>query len=119
MGPGAHLLPDTSLLTTGWATGVALGAYISSPISGGHINPAVTIVCNIGDATVNIHFDRTLTILLPSPLHHCSQAQAVFRRFPLSKVPGYILSQILGCFFATLIIYVSLQRGATPALPSD
>ncbi|CAO1626621.1 unnamed protein product [Sympodiomycopsis kandeliae] len=71
---------DTLTCGFGWAIGVALGAYIAGPISGGHINPAVTI------------------------------AQAAFRRFPLSKVPGYIFSQILGCFLATLLIYTNYHE---------
>lgn len=36
---------------------------------------------------------------------------AAFRRFPLSKVPGYILAQIVGCFLGTLIIFVSPGGG--------
>ncbi|PWN25937.1 aquaporin-like protein [Jaminaea rosea] len=64
----------------GWAIGVGLGAYVAGPISGGHINPAVTI------------------------------AQAVFRRFPLRKVPGYLLAQTLGCFIAAWIIYTNYSE---------
>ena len=48
---------------------------MSSGISGGHINPAVTI------------------------------ALATFRDFPWRKVPGFIFAQTLGAFVAAAIIY--------------
>ncbi|ORY84689.1 aquaporin-like protein [Leucosporidium creatinivorum] len=59
----------------GWGVGFMLAIYISSGISGGHINPAVTV------------------------------SLAVFRRFKWRKVPGYILAQLLGAFTAAAIIY--------------
>ena len=37
-------------------------------------------------------------------------AMAVFRRYPLIKVPGVILSQIVGCFFATLVVYLNYTQ---------
>ena len=52
-----------------------LAIYVSSGISGGHINPAVTI------------------------------ALALFRKFHWRKVPGYVFSQLLGGFFGAGIIY--------------
>lgn len=56
----SQLYPETgSFIQTliGWAAGISIGAAISGPISGGHINPAVTIT------------------------------MAVFRRFSWNKVP--------------------------------
>mmetsp|Transcript_28658 Transcript_28658/g.62525 ORF Transcript_28658/g.62525 Transcript_28658/m.62525 type:complete len:318 (-) Transcript_28658:298-1251(-) len=52
-----------------WALGVSLAIYMSAHISGAHLNPAVTI------------------------------AFATWRKFPLYKVPRYVISQVLGGVF--------------------
>ncbi|KAK4701973.1 hypothetical protein P7C70_g4252, partial [Phenoliferia sp. Uapishka_3] len=59
----------------GWGVGFMLAIYVSSGISGGHINPAVTI------------------------------ALCLFRRFHWSKVPGYIFAQLLGGFLGGGVIF--------------
>lgn len=61
----------------GWAVGVALGVWICGGISGGHINPAVTL------------------------------SLAVFRGFPWRKVPVFIFAQILGAMCGSGIIYAN------------
>ncbi|KDQ17737.1 hypothetical protein BOTBODRAFT_172164 [Botryobasidium botryosum FD-172 SS1] len=61
----------------GWAVGIALGAWVSGGISGGHINPAVTIT------------------------------MATFRGFPWKKVPIYILAQIVGAVCGAGIVYAN------------
>ncbi|KAJ7597860.1 aquaporin-like protein [Mycena floridula] len=61
----------------GWAIGIAMGAWISGDISGGHINPAVTL------------------------------AMAIWRGFPWKKVPIYIIAQILGGVVGAAIIYAN------------
>jgi len=61
----------------GWAVGVALGAWICGGISGGHINPAVTL------------------------------SLAVFRGFPWRKVPVFIVAQTLGAMCGAAIIYAN------------
>lgn len=58
----------------GWASGVSIGAAIAGPISGGHINPAVTVT------------------------------MACFRKFSWNKVPRYILAQTIGCMLATFVV---------------
>ena len=57
-----------------WGIGVILGVYVSGKLSGGHINPAVTI------------------------------ALAAFQGFPWRKVGPYILAQTAGAFVAALIV---------------
>ncbi|KAF9525543.1 putative aquaporin 4 [Crepidotus variabilis] len=62
-------------INIGWAAGTALGVWVSGGISGGHINPAVTL------------------------------ALAVFRGFPWRKVPIYILAQVLGAMVGAAVTY--------------
>ncbi|MFC5745549.1 MIP/aquaporin family protein [Actinomadura rugatobispora] len=57
-----------------WGIGVTMGVYVAARLSGGHINPAVTL------------------------------ALAVFRRLPWIKVAPYILAQFAGAFVAALIV---------------
>lgn len=59
----------------GWAIGLALGAWISGGISGGHLNPAVTL------------------------------GMAIFRKFSWAKVPLYIFAQLLGGVIGATITY--------------
>lgn len=61
----------------GFATGISLGVWVSGGISGGHINPAVTI------------------------------AFATLRDFPWRKVPIYILAQLLGGICGAGIVYAN------------
>ncbi|CDO69991.1 hypothetical protein BN946_scf184973.g1 [Trametes cinnabarina] len=68
---------DYLSLNFGWAVGTALGVWVSGGISGGHINPAVTI------------------------------ALATFRDFPWRKVPVYIFAQVMGGLCGAGIIYAN------------
>ncbi|KXN82857.1 hypothetical protein AN958_02131 [Leucoagaricus sp. SymC.cos] len=68
---------DWLSLAFGWGVGVAMGVYVSGGISGGHINPAVTL------------------------------ALAVFRGFPWRKVPIYMFSQLLGALVGSALIYAN------------
>lgn len=70
---------DWLLITWGWALAVTFGVYVAGGITGAHINPAVTI------------------------------AFAVKRGFPWSKVPGYIIAQILGAFVAAALVFVNYR----------
>jgi len=64
-------------ISFGWAIGTALGVWFSGGISGGHINPAVTI------------------------------AMATFRDFPWRKVPVYIFAQVMGGVVGGGIVYAN------------
>ncbi|KAF7364987.1 hypothetical protein MVEN_00369600 [Mycena venus] len=64
-------------ISFGWGIGTAMGVWVSGGISGGHINPAVTI------------------------------ALATYRGFPWKKVPGYILAQVLGGLVGAALVYAN------------
>lgn len=66
---------DWLSVNTAWGIGAALGVWISVCVSGGHINPVMTV---------------------------CA---ALFRGFPWKKVPVYIFSQVLGGYLGGLIVY--------------
>ncbi|MDX1961051.1 MAG: MIP family channel protein [Leptospiraceae bacterium] len=68
-------LGDFPMITWGWGLGVFFGILVSARTSGAHLNSAVTITL------------------------------AWKRGFPKAKVPYYILAQMLGTFFAAIIIY--------------
>jgi glycerol uptake facilitator protein len=62
-------------ITICWGIAVALGVYLTSKISGAHLNPAVTI------------------------------AVAAFRRFPPKKVIPYIVAQVSGAFGGAAVVF--------------
>ena len=66
---------DYLSVSFGWGIAVMAAVFVAGGISGGHVNPAVTL------------------------------ALAVFRGFPWRKVPGYILAQLLGGICGALCIY--------------
>ncbi|KZT27359.1 aquaporin [Neolentinus lepideus HHB14362 ss-1] len=68
---------DYLSISFGWAIGLAIAVWISGGVSGGHVNPAVTL------------------------------ALAVLRRFPWKKVPIYMLAQLLGSLCGAGIAYAN------------
>ncbi|KAL0960971.1 hypothetical protein HGRIS_005968 [Hohenbuehelia grisea] len=64
-------------INIGWAIGTAMGVWVSGGISGGHINPAVTI------------------------------ALATWRGFPWKKVPAYIFAQLMGGIVGAALVYAN------------
>jgi glycerol uptake facilitator protein len=65
------------VITTGWAFGVGLPAFIFGGISGAHFNPALTM------------------------------ALAVIGKFPAAEVPGYIIAQMLGAIVGAALVWLS------------
>lgn len=65
------------VITWGWGLGVAMAVYAVGRISGGHINPAVTV------------------------------ALASIGEFEASLVPGYIVAQIAGAFTGAVLVYLA------------
>ncbi|KAF8902592.1 aquaporin-like protein [Gymnopilus junonius] len=59
----------------GWGIGLAMAVWISAGISGGHVNPAITL------------------------------ALATWRGFPWKKVPAYIFAQVMGGIVGAGLVY--------------
>jgi len=77
--PGVAAAPKGAYLSInlGWAIGTAMGVWASAGISGGHINPAVTV------------------------------ALATWRGFPWRKVPAYIFAQLMGGVVGAALVYAN------------
>ncbi|MGI8992049.1 MAG: MIP/aquaporin family protein [Bryobacteraceae bacterium] len=73
--PGEVVHGGFTNITIGWGLAVTMGVYLAGRISGGHLNPAVTI------------------------------ALAIYRDFPWRKVAPFIAVQVLGAFFAAALVY--------------
>ena len=67
------------LINFGWGFAVMLGVYVAGTISGAHLNPAVTV------------------------------GLAVRGAFPWSKVGWFILFQVLGAWFAALLLFIEYK----------
>ncbi|CEG43948.1 hypothetical protein PHYSODRAFT_525349 [Plasmopara halstedii] len=59
-----------------WGIALLFGIHVSGGVSGGHLNPAVSV------------------------------SMALFKRFEWRKVPGYIIAQTSGAFVAALVLYI-------------
>src|SRR4051812_28167244 len=70
-----HKQADWIVITTGWGLAVALAVYLSGRLSGGHLNPAVTLgLAARGD-------------------------------FPAGRVLPYWGAQVAGAFVAAMLVY--------------
>lgn len=65
------------VITAGWAFAVAVAVYCTNSISGGHLNPAVTV------------------------------AMAVIGKFDWALVPGYIAAQMAGAFLGGVLVWLA------------
>ncbi|MFN8941760.1 MAG: MIP/aquaporin family protein [Acidobacteriota bacterium] len=77
--PGEVVNGGYTNITLGWGVAVALGVAISARISGGHLNPAVTI------------------------------ASALLRGFPWSKVGPYVAAQMAGAFVGAGVVFLNYK----------
>lgn len=78
--PGEVVNGGWITITLGWGLAVAFGVYVSGRISGGHLNPAVTL------------------------------SLAVFRGFPWSKVVPYFLAQVAGAFAGAALVFFNYRE---------
>ena len=77
--PGEVVNGGFTNITFAWGLGVTLGVYVSGKISGGHLNPAVTL------------------------------ALAIFRNFPWPRVAPYMAAQVLGAFTGAGLVFLNYR----------
>jgi len=68
------------VITFGWAVGVFTGVLIAAPVSGAHLNPAVTI------------------------------ALVLAGKFSVSLMPLYISAQLAGAMFGSFLVWVAYKK---------
>jgi glycerol uptake facilitator protein len=68
------------VITFGWAVGVFTGVLIAAPVSGAHLNPAVTLALVLAD------------------------------KFPVSQMPLYICAQMLGAMFGAFLVWLAYKK---------
>jgi glycerol uptake facilitator protein len=77
--PGEIVKGGYTHITLGWGLAVTFGVYVAGRISGGHLNPAVTV------------------------------ALAIFRDFPWGKVAPYVVAQTLGAFAGAALVFFNYR----------
>jgi glycerol uptake facilitator protein len=65
------------VITVGWGVAVAIAVYAVGRISGGHLNPAVTV------------------------------GLAAIGSFPWANVPGYVAAQVVGAFIGAALVWLA------------
>ncbi|MFA5817731.1 MAG: MIP/aquaporin family protein [Bacteroidales bacterium] len=68
------------VISFGWAVGVFTGVLIAAPISGAHLNPAVTL------------------------------ALVLAHKFSLSLLPLYVSAQLLGAMFGAFLVWLAYKK---------
>jgi len=68
------------VITFGWAVGVFTGVLIAAPISGAHLNPAITL------------------------------ALVLVNKFSLSLLPLYVCAQLLGAMFGAFLVWLAYKK---------
>ncbi|ORX67984.1 aquaporin-like protein [Linderina pennispora] len=80
---------DALSSSVAWGLAVALGIWTSEHVSGGHINPAVTI------------------------------SKAIFHGFSWAQVSGYLLAQTLGAFVGAVLVWANFAAGLAALKPGE
>ncbi len=81
--PGEVVLGGWTNITLGWGLGVLFGVALTARVSGGHLNPAITL------------------------------AFAVFRGFSWAKVVPYTAAQTLGAFCGAALVFFNYRVAIT------
>jgi glycerol uptake facilitator protein len=68
------------VISFGWAVGVFTGVLIAAPVSGAHLNPAVTL------------------------------ALVIAHKFSIALMPIYICAQLLGAMFGALLVWLAYKK---------
>jgi glycerol uptake facilitator protein len=68
------------VISFGWAVGVFTGVLIAAPVSGAHLNPAVTL------------------------------ALVLAHKFSFSQMPVYICAQLLGAMFGAALVWLAYKK---------
>lgn len=68
------------VITFGWAVGVFTGVLIAAPVSGAHLNPAVTL------------------------------ALVLAHKFDLSLLPLYVTAQMMGAMFGAFLVWLAYKK---------
>jgi glycerol uptake facilitator protein len=68
------------VITSGWAVGVFTGVLIAAPISGAHLNPAITL------------------------------ALVLAHKFSFSLLPLYVCAQMLGAMFGSFLVWLAYKK---------
>lgn len=68
------------VITFGWAAGVFTGVLIAAPVSGAHLNPAVTL------------------------------GLVLANKFEIAKMPLYVTAQMLGAMFGAFIVWIAYKQ---------
>lgn len=77
------------VVTCAWGFAVTFSIYLFGDISGAHMNPVVTL------------------------------ASAMYGQFQWSMVPGYVIAQMFGAFFGSILVFLSYYNHWTDMNDSD
>lgn len=77
--PGEVVNGGYTNITLAWGLAVTMGVYVAGKLSGGHLNPAVTL------------------------------ALAIFRQFPWPRVAPYMVAQVLGAFVGSGLVFLNYK----------